>query len=77
GIRTSAVINVGTATLAGLVGGGGYGEPLQIGLNLNDLPRILEGAIPAAILALLVQAAFNLLDRTVIPLGLRLPASAE
>lgn len=77
GIRTSAVINVGTATLAGLVGGGGYGEPIQSGLNLNDTPTILKGAIPAAILAILVQFGFNLLDRLLIPKGLRLPPSRE
>jgi osmoprotectant transport system permease protein len=72
GIKTSAVINVGTATLAGLIGGGGYGEPIQSGLQLNDTPTILSGAIPAAILALAVQAAFSGLDRLLIPKGLRL-----
>jgi osmoprotectant transport system permease protein len=72
GIKTSAVINVGTATLAGLIGGGGYGEPIQSGLQLNDTPTILAGAIPAAILALTVQAAFSGLDRLLIPKGLRL-----
>jgi osmoprotectant transport system permease protein len=72
GIKTSAVINVGTATLAGLIGGGGYGEPIQSGLQLNDTPTILLGAIPAAILALTVQAAFSGLDRLLIPKGLRL-----
>lgn len=77
GIRTSAVINVGTATLAGLIGGGGYGEPIQSGLQLNDNATILQGAIPAAILALLVQFGFTLMDRTLIPKGLRLPAARE
>ena len=77
GIRTSAVINVGTATLAGLIGGGGYGEPIQSGLQLNDAPTIYQGAIPAAILALLVQLGFNLLDRTISPRGLRLPAHRD
>jgi osmoprotectant transport system permease protein len=72
GIKTSAVINVGTATLAGLIGGGGYGEPIQSGLQLNDDATILQGAIPAAILALLVQAAFSGLDRILVPKGLRL-----
>jgi osmoprotectant transport system permease protein len=72
GIKTSAVINVGTATLAGLIGGGGYGEPIQSGLQLNDTPTILLGAIPAAVLALAVQAAFSGLDRLFIPKGLRL-----
>ena len=77
GIRTSAVINVGTATLAGLIGGGGYGEPIQTGLSLNDNAAILQGAIPAAALAILVQLGFSLLDRTLIPRGLRLPAARD
>jgi osmoprotectant transport system permease protein len=72
GIKTSAVINVGTATLAGLIGGGGFGEPIQSGLQLNDTPTILLGAIPAAVLALAVQAMFSGLDRLLIPKGLRL-----
>lgn len=72
GIKTSAVINIGTATLAALIGAGGLGEPIISGLNLNDHVTILEGAIPAALLALLVQFLFDLLDRILIPRGLRL-----
>jgi osmoprotectant transport system permease protein len=72
GIKTSAVINIGTATLAALIGAGGLGEPILSGLNLNDHATILEGAIPAALLALLVQSLFDLLDRILIPRGLRL-----
>ena len=72
GIKTSAVINIGTATLAALIGAGGLGEPIISGLNLNDHVTILEGAIPAAVLALLVQWGFDLLDRVLIPRGLRL-----
>lgn len=72
GIKTSAVINIGTATLAALIGAGGLGEPILSGLNLNDHATILEGAIPAAILALLVQGFFDLLDRVLIPKGLRI-----
>lgn len=72
GIKTSAVINIGTATLAALIGAGGLGEPILSGLNLNDHKTILEGAIPAALLALLVQGLFDLLDRFLIPRGLRL-----
>jgi osmoprotectant transport system permease protein len=71
GIKTSAVINVGTATLAALIGAGGLGEPILSGLNLNDHATILQGAIPAALLALLVQGFFDLLDRVLIPRGLR------
>ena len=72
GIKTSAVINVGTATLAALIGAGGLGEPILSGLNLNDHATILQGAIPAAVLALLVQWLFDLLDLILIPKGLRL-----
>jgi osmoprotectant transport system permease protein len=72
GIKTSAVINIGTATLAALIGAGGLGEPILSGLNLNDHITILEGAIPAALLALLVQWFFDALDRVLIPKGLRI-----
>jgi osmoprotectant transport system permease protein len=72
GIKTSAIINVGSATLAALIGAGGLGEPIISGLNLNDHATILEGAIPAAILALLVQFFFDFLDRFLIPKGLRI-----
>ena len=72
GIRTSAVIAVGTATLAAFIGAGGFGAPISTGLNLNDTDLILEGAIPAALLALVVDGVFALLGRTIIPKGLRL-----
>ena len=63
GIKTAAVINVGTATLGALIGAGGYGQPILTGIRLDDLGLILEGAIPAAVLALLVQTGFSLLER--------------
>ncbi|HEY1724454.1 MAG TPA: glycine betaine ABC transporter substrate-binding protein [Steroidobacteraceae bacterium] len=72
GVSTAAVINVGTATLGALIGAGGYGEPILTGIRLNDLPLILEGAIPAALLALAVMAAFQGLERVLTPRGLRL-----
>jgi osmoprotectant transport system permease protein len=72
GIKTSAVINVGTATLAALIGAGGLGSPILQGIALRDNALILQGAIPAAVLALLVQWGFDLLDRVLIPRGLRL-----
>lgn len=74
GIKTSAVINVGTATLAALIGAGGLGEPIISGLSLNDSATILQGAIPAALLAILVQGGFELLDRIIIPKGLQIQA---
>ncbi len=60
GIKTSAVINVGTATLAALIGAGGLGEPILSGIQLRRHDLILEGALPAALLALLVQWGFAL-----------------
>ncbi len=77
GIKTSAVLTVGTATIAAFIGAGGFGEPISIGLNLNDTPTILEGAIPAALLALLVQGAFVGIDWMVVPKGLRSATARE
>lgn len=72
GIKTSAVINVGTATLGALIGAGGYGQPILTGIRLDNIGLILEGAIPAAVLALLVQGLFDLSERVFVPKGLRL-----
>ncbi|QDV27983.1 Choline transport system permease protein OpuBB [Aureliella helgolandensis] len=63
GIKTSAVINIGTATIGAFIGAGGYGQPIITGIRLADLGLILQGAVPAAILALLVQAAFSWAER--------------
>ena len=71
GVATAAVINVGTATVAAFVGAGGLGERIVAGLAVNDIDRMLAGAIPAALLALLVQAAFALLERLLVPAALR------
>jgi osmoprotectant transport system permease protein len=72
GIKTSAVINVGTATLGALIGAGGYGQPILTGIRLDDTALILEGAIPAAVLALAVQSGFELSERVFVSRGLRL-----
>jgi osmoprotectant transport system permease protein len=71
GIKTSAVVAVGSATIAAFIGAGGFGEPISTGLSLNDVTTILEGAIPAAGLALLVEALFAGIERAVVPRGLR------
>ncbi len=63
GIKTSAVINVGTATIAAFVGAGGYGERIVSGLALNDNAMLLAGAVPAAALALIVQYGFEYGER--------------
>ncbi len=75
GIKTSAVINVGTATLGALIGAGGFGQPILTGIRLNDVGLILQGAIPAAALALVVQALFELAERALVPRGLRLTSA--
>jgi osmoprotectant transport system permease protein len=72
GIRTSAVMSVGTATIAALVGAGGLGDPILQGITLRSAPLILAGAVPAAVLALAVQWGFTLLERAVVPEGLRI-----
>ncbi|MBB6243979.1 osmoprotectant transport system permease protein [Rhodanobacter sp. MP1X3] len=74
GIKTAAVINVGTATLAALIGAGGYGQPILTGIRLDNINLILEGAIPAALLALLAQGLFEGIERWLTPRGLRLEA---
>ena len=63
GIKTAAVINVGTATMAAFIGAGGFGERIVAGLAVNDSRVMLAGALPAAALALLVQGAFDLAER--------------
>jgi osmoprotectant transport system permease protein len=77
GIKTAAVINVGTATIGALIGAGGYGEPIFSGLRLIDIPLILRGAVPAALLALLVQAGFEALEPILVPRGLRIAAAGK
>ena len=73
GIQTSAVLCVGSATLAALVGAGGLGEPILSGIQLRQTHLILEGAVPAAALALLAQKGFDLVEKAVVPRGLRRP----
>lgn len=75
GIKTTAVLNVGAATLGALIGAGGYGQLILTGIRLDDLTLILQGAVPAAGLALLVQALFDHLEKWMIPKGLRLSVS--
>ena len=75
GIKTSAVLNVGTATLSALIGAGGYGQPILTGIRLDDIGLILQGAVPAAALALLVQGLFELIERGLLPKGLVVQAN--
>jgi osmoprotectant transport system permease protein len=71
GVRTAAVISIGTATLAAFIGAGGLGEPIVTGLALNDVGLILQGAIPAAALAITTELLFEALERALLPGHLR------
>jgi osmoprotectant transport system permease protein len=63
GIRTATILNIGTATLAAFIGAGGLGVPIVTGLALNDTNMVLQGAIPAALLAVFVDFLFSMADR--------------
>ncbi|WP_457444634.1 glycine betaine ABC transporter substrate-binding protein [Roseateles sp. P5_E4] len=65
GVKTAAVTNVGTATVAAFVGAGGLGERIVAGLAVNDSKLMLAGALPAAALAVIVQLLFDALERRV------------
>jgi osmoprotectant transport system permease protein len=69
GVRTAAVINVGTATLAAFIGAGGLGDLISAGLALSDTRMILSGALPAAMLALVVDGMLGWCERLVTPLS--------
>ena len=71
GIKTSAVWTVGAATLAAFIGSGGYGDLIIRGLALDDVSLILAGAIPSALMALIIHGLFEVADRLLIPRGLR------
>ncbi len=71
GVKTATIVSIGTATLAALVGSGGYGVSIVSGLSLNDVPTILTGAVPAAGMALIASVLFDLLGRMIVPAGLR------
>jgi len=67
GIRIAAVVSIGTATLAAFIGAGGLGEPIVTGLALNNTGLILQGALPAALLALLTELTFEGIERGLVP----------
>jgi osmoprotectant transport system permease protein len=72
GVKTSSVINIGIATLGALIGAGGYGQPILTGIRLDDTSLILQGAVPAALLAVVAQGIFELAERWLVPDGLQL-----
>ena len=71
GIRTAAVICIGTATLAAFIGAGGLGDPIVTGLSLNDTGLIMQGAVPAALLAVATELVFEGIERALVPRHLR------
>ncbi len=73
GVKTAAVTNVGTATVAAFVGAGGLGERIVAGLAVNDSTLMLAGALPAAALAVVVQLLFDALERRVAHNGPKQP----
>lgn len=72
GIRTACVINVGTATLAAFIGAGGLGEFIFIGISRNIDALILLGAIPAALLAVVLDIALGFAEKLTTPTGLKI-----
>jgi len=72
GIKTAVVINVGTATLAALIGVGGYGQPVLTSIRLDDFGLIFLGAGPAALMAVCAQLLFDGFERLAVSRGLRL-----
>jgi osmoprotectant transport system permease protein len=66
GIKTSAVITVGTATLGAIIGAGGYGETILMGVRRDDTFLILRGAIPAAVMAMCVQYFFEKIEKQIV-----------
>jgi len=77
GVRTSTVINIGTATLAAFIGAGGLGDPIVTGLTVTDINLILSGALPAALLAVVVDMLLAGVERMATPRGLRLSSSSS
>lgn len=77
GVRTSAVQIVATATLAAIIGAGGYGEYILSGLYQLDVVQTFAGAVPVAVLALMVELSLGWVQRAVTPSGLKVQSAAE
>jgi osmoprotectant transport system permease protein len=71
GIRTSTVVNVGTAAVAGMIGAGGLGELIVTGIAVRVMQLVLQGAAPTAALAIILDAALGGLEEVVTPRGLK------
>jgi osmoprotectant transport system permease protein len=71
GIRISTVINIGTATIAALIGAGGLGDFIFRGISMADNQMILTGAIPTALLALFMDSLLNFVEIKLTPKGMK------
>ena len=72
GIRTSAVQVVASATLATFIGGGGLGDLIVEGTQLNDTTVLLAGSFAVAVLAIITEVGFGALERALTPKGLKI-----
>jgi len=77
GVRTSAVQIIATATLAAIIGAGGYGEYIYLGLREFDTTQLLAGTLPVVFLALLLEVLLNWLERALTPRGLRVQTVSQ
>ena len=71
GVRSAATINIGTAAIASIIGGGGLGDLIFIGLKLDKSAILLVGAILTALLAIIVDFLLYLLEQKIVPTGLK------
>lgn len=75
GVKTAAVINIGFATLGGFIGAGGFGDAIFTGIRRDDTAMVIwQGAVPAALLAIAAQLLFEVIERVIVPRGLRIAA---
>jgi osmoprotectant transport system permease protein len=72
GIKTATVQNIGLATLAAFIGGGGLGDLILQGMAMVDPPVLLAGAVPVALLAIVAEVGLGRLQRVVVPVGLQI-----
>ena len=69
GVRTSVIVNIGTATVAAVVGAGGLGDPIFAGINTQNLGYVFQGAVAAALLAVLADSVLAQVEQLVTPAG--------
>lgn len=72
GVQTATVQNIGLATLAAFIGGGGLGDLILQGLGMVDYPVLLAGAVPVALMAIVTELALGRLRRLIVPTGLQI-----